>query len=104
MATGCVGKSCHLLQPYFVSGEGDMITQQVECDICKALKKEVNHWYVVCPVGSSVRLHTWSSADTMGLLRKPRVIHCCGQACLHKALDQWVNRKAEVVDVFEEKA
>lgn len=56
-----------------------------KCDICGALKVEVNHWFEVS-VDASGELMIGPMTGAAG----SGVEHICGQKCLHTRLGQWV--------------
>jgi hypothetical protein len=57
-----------------------------ECTICGAIKREVNHWWliVIGCMGDEIHFVAWSAA------LEPVADGCaCGEACAHKALARW---------------
>jgi hypothetical protein len=55
------------------------------CAICGALKMDVNHWFVY--EGTSRAFTAFEFIPSCDL---PSV---CGQHCLHKALDEWLEER-----------
>jgi len=56
------------------------------CDVCQAIKRDVNRWYVVGagPVQFGITVFTDEAA------RVPGVKLACGQSCLNALLGQWI--------------
>jgi hypothetical protein len=70
-------------------GEGDaVIRQAISCDICGAEKKQTNHWFVAYEQGGELRVSGWSSRNRLRAGSK----HLCGQACMHKLADEFMER------------
>lgn len=66
-----------------------MKSEVYKCDLCKATKGEVNHWFVATSFGSKaelVQVETWSetAADARG------TSHLCGRECVQKFMDAWM--------------
>ena len=68
-----------------------MIRQAISCDICKAEKKQTNHWFVACEQAGELRVSGWNSRNRLRAGSK----HLCGQTCLHKLLDEFLARTVE---------
>ena len=65
-----------------------MIRQAISCDICAAEKKQTNHWFVAYEQGGELRVSGWNSRNRLRAGSK----HLCGQACLHKLADEFMER------------
>ena len=65
-----------------------MIRQAISCDICGAEKKQTNHWFVAWENEGELRVSGWSSRNRGRAGSK----HLCGQACLHKLADDFMER------------
>ncbi len=63
-----------------------MIRQAISCDICGAEKKQTNHWFVVWEQVGELRVSGWNSRNRLRTGSK----HLCGQACLHKLVDEFM--------------
>jgi len=62
-----------------------VIAQTITCDVCGKQKGQVNHWWMY--LGGEM-FSVWAWNDDAG-----EVSHACGQECLHKALDKWIQEK-----------
>ena len=65
-----------------------MIRQAISCDICGAEKKQTNHWFVAYESAGELRVSGWSTRNRL----RPGTKHLCGQACLHKLVDDFMAR------------
>jgi hypothetical protein len=65
-----------------------VIRQSISCDICKAEKKQSNHWFVAYEHGAELRVGGWNSRYRT----RPGAKHLCGQTCLHKLMDEFLAR------------
>jgi len=65
-----------------------MIRQAISCDVCGTEKKQTNHWFVAYEQGGELRVSGWSSRNRLRAGSK----HLCGQACLHKLADDFMER------------
>ena len=65
-----------------------MIRQAISCDICGAEKKQTNHWFVAYEQAGELRVGGWNSRNRLRTGSK----HLCGQACLHKLADEFMER------------
>lgn len=69
------------------------IANTVTCNLCGAVKKDVNHWYAVVTLpGQVITIITWSVAEEFFAANKPSLkeaLHLCGQACVRKELDRF---------------
>ncbi len=69
-----------------------MIRQAISCDICGSEKKQTNHWFVAYDQAGELRVSGWNSRNRL----RPGAKHLCGQTCLHKLVDEFMAREAEV--------
>jgi len=75
---------------------------RTQCDMCGVDKKEVNHWWKVVKVDASKRndphLRVYKAEVNLGDSLHKDV---CGQSCLHRLVDRWMEtgnlEKAEVI-------
>jgi hypothetical protein len=65
-----------------------LIRQAYSCDVCGTEKKQTNHWFVVREVSEELRVSGWNSRNR----ERPGVKHMCGQACVHKLVDDFMAR------------
>jgi hypothetical protein len=65
-----------------------VIRQAILCDICGIEKKQTNHWFVAYDQGEELRVSGWNSRNRL----RPGSKHLCGQACVHKLLDEFMAR------------
>lgn len=65
-----------------------MIRQAISCDICGAEKRQTNHWFVAYEQAGELRVSGWNSRNRLRTNSK----HLCGQACLHKLADEFMER------------
>ena len=82
-----------------------MIRQAISCDICGTEKKQTNHWFVAYDQGEELRVSGWNSHNRL----RPGSKHLCGQACVHKLVDEFMARalttrvpQAAEIDVDDE--
>ena len=82
-----------------------MIRQAISCDICGTEKKQTNHWFVAYDQGEELRVSGWNSHNRL----RPGSKHLCGQACVHKLVDEFMARalttrvpQATQIDVDDE--
>lgn len=82
-----------------------VIRQAISCDICGTEKKQTNHWFVAYDQGGELRISGWNSRNRL----RPGSKHLCGQTCLHKLVDDFMDRSItarlalnHVVEVVEE--
>jgi hypothetical protein len=69
-----------------------------QCDSCGVPKKDTNHWFVawssprtlVSKCVTNFYLSTWDEA----IIREDNVLHLCGDACAHKALNYFLEHKS----------
>jgi hypothetical protein len=69
-----------------------VIRQAICCDMCESEKKQTNHWFVAQDHNGELRIAGWNSRNRL----RPNSKHLCGQVCLHKLLDDFINRTIEV--------
>lgn len=65
-----------------------MIRQAISCDLCRSEKRETNHWFVAYEQNGELRVSGWSARNRI----HPGMKHLCGQACVHKLVDDFVTR------------
>jgi hypothetical protein len=65
-----------------------VIRQAISCDICGTEKKQTNHWFVAYDQGGELRVSGWNSVNRL----RPGSKHLCGQTCLHKLVDDFMDR------------
>lgn len=65
-----------------------MIRQAISCDICGAEKRQTNHWFVAWERDGELRVAGWTARIRLRSGAK----HLCGQACLHKLADDFMER------------
>jgi len=82
-----------------------VIRQAISCDICGTEKKQTNHWFVAYDQGEELRVSGWNSRNRL----RPGSKHLCGQACVHKLVDDFMARalttrvpQAAQIDVDDE--
>jgi hypothetical protein len=63
-----------------------VIRLAISCDICGAEKKQANHWFVAYEHADELRISGWNSRQC----KRPGARHLCGQACLHKLVDEFM--------------
>jgi hypothetical protein len=63
-----------------------VIRLAVSCDICGAEKKQANHWFVAYEHAGELRISGWKSRHC----KRAGSRHLCGQACLHKLVDEFM--------------
>lgn len=67
-----------------------MITDQIRCDVCGAIKGETNHWLVAIVDPSFVGI-AFEPAELLEDRSGPPVFEdICGHACAHKRFSQWL--------------
>lgn len=64
-----------------------MIRQAISCDVCGAEKKQTNHWFVAYDQSDELRVCAFNSRTRL----KSGSKHLCGQACLHKLVDEFIS-------------
>jgi hypothetical protein len=72
------------------------LQMQVCCDVCERQKREVNHWWVLLPSRLSgtrtdakwlrMAVMPWNDEDAAD----PQAQHICGQACMLKAMERFM--------------
>ncbi|MGA9061220.1 MAG: hypothetical protein WB341_06075 [Terracidiphilus sp.] len=67
-----------------------MIRQAVSCDLCATEKRQNNHWFVAYEQAGELRISGWNSRRRL----RPGAKHLCGQACLHKLVDDFMANSA----------
>lgn len=65
-----------------------MIRQAISCDICGAEKRQTNHWFIAWEHDGELRVSGWNARGRLRANSK----HLCGQACLHKLADDFMER------------
>jgi len=70
------------------TGGDAVIRQAISCDICGTEKKQTNHWFVAYDQGEELRVSGWNSRNRL----RPGSKHLCGQACVHKLVDEFMAR------------
>jgi hypothetical protein len=65
-----------------------LIRQSVSCDVCGTEKRQTNHWFVALEVSGELRL----SALNIRSRSRADAKHLCGQKCLHKLVDDFMER------------
>jgi len=65
-----------------------VIRQAISCDICGAEKRQTNHWFIATEHGGQLRVSGWNAGTHLRTGTK----HLCGQACLHKLADEFMER------------
>lgn len=65
-----------------------MIRQAISCDICGTEKRQTNHWFVAWESEGELRITGWTARTRLRATAK----HLCGQACLHKLADDFMER------------
>jgi hypothetical protein len=63
-----------------------VIRLAISCDICGAEKKQANHWFVAYEHAGELRVSGWKSRHC----KRAGSRHLCGQACLHKLVDEFM--------------
>ena len=56
--------------------------------MCGTEKKQTNHWFVAYDQGGELRVSGWASRNRL----RPGSKHLCGQTCLHKLVDEFMDR------------
>lgn len=73
-----------------------MILSTYRCDVCGALKKENNHWWLAWREQST---NTFCVQPFESVLRLNGVVenefHLCGQSCVNSKLSEFMGGKAE---------
>ena len=72
-----------------------MIRQAISCDICGTEMLNSNHWFVANDRGSELRISSWSARNRV----KAGVRHLCGHKCLHKLVDDFMERTLKTRDL-----
>ena len=72
------------------------LEMQVCCDVCSRVKRDINHWWILQPSRYSgsgdqakwlrVAAMPWNDEDASG----PMAQHLCGQACMLKAMERFM--------------
>ncbi len=72
------------------------LQMQVCCDVCGRMKREINHWWVLLPgrvtgIGDQTKwlrisAMPWNDEDAAS----PMAQHICGQACMLKAIERFM--------------
>jgi hypothetical protein len=68
-----------------------------KCDGCGALKKDVNHWWMLqrfIEGAINVLVLPWDEKAAAESAASQHTKHACGRECAHKLLDQWMNEIA----------
>jgi hypothetical protein len=73
------------------TGGDAVIRQAISCDICGTERKQTNHWFVAYDQAGELRV---SGLDLRNRLH-PGTKHLCGQACVHKLVDDFMNKAME---------
>ena len=69
-----------------------------ECDVCGAVKRDTNHWFLCGGDGSIFKV--LAAADAKA--RTTRMLQdICGEACAHKALSQWMDKEGKALNKGE---
>jgi len=78
-------------------GEGVTWTETFNCDICGKQKGSVDHWWLAwsepyrphqeAPERPMLKIYPWENMSAHDSTAK----HLCGQACLQKLVDRWMN-------------
>ena len=63
------------------------ISISIQCDVCKAERKETNNWIMVWVGDGEFRLIWWDER----LIHDPDVIMVCGQAHAHVLMERWLD-------------
>jgi hypothetical protein len=67
-------------------GEGEMIRQAINCDMCGAERVEpTSHWFVADEIGGELRLRGWESPKGS----RKNMKHLCGQKCVQRLMDNF---------------
>jgi len=65
-----------------------------QCDVCKVVKGEANHWWIKLDQADAFLLIPWHDGDA----DLERVIqHLCGEQCVAKSLSQWMKGQQKAV-------
>ena len=72
-------------------------TETFNCDICGKQKSNINHWWLIwtepysphpaAPTRNLLKIYPWENMAA----HDATVKHLCGQACLQKFVDRWLN-------------
>lgn len=68
------------------------INTVINCDECGVQRQPSNHWWLVWPTfqEGAFMVEAWSD-----MAQQPSVKHCCGRACVGKALEKWFSAQGE---------
>jgi hypothetical protein len=69
-------------------GGDALIREAITCDLCGTERKQTNHWFVAYDQEGEVRVSGLNSLNR----QRPGVMHLCGQACVHKLVDEFMAR------------
>lgn len=60
------------------------------CNVCGALKRDVNHWWVLLRRHNRLELYPWNEKLAQLGHIDERVLTLCGQVCVQRAGDAWM--------------
>ena len=69
------------------------IEKRYTCRQCGAVRREANHWFVMGMHSKLVTLLTWDDAVKWQRLDLPWMFPFCGQGCVQKAIEIWMDKK-----------
>ena len=63
------------------------------CDVCGRQKQESNHWFTVqIRPGIFFDVRYWARGDAL----QENILHICGEECLHKKLNEFLQSRSTV--------
>jgi len=66
------------------------VTEQYSCDICGKQKQHTNHWLLASMDNAALTVRTWESVQVSN---KREFKHLCGQECVLKFVNKWMNNE-----------
>jgi len=64
------------------------------CSVCGVERKTANHWFVAIMQKAGYDLRTWDWAQQEGKLEDEKTLHLCGQVCVNRLFDKFMNEDA----------
>lgn len=68
-----------------------MRVEAFTCDVCGAMRKAANHWFLFVYGDRSLILEPWDGASAEAIKRAD--LHVCGNECVNKVVDKFLGGK-----------
>jgi hypothetical protein len=67
-----------------------MRSEAITCDVCRAVKQQTNHWYVVGKTGDGC-IYILTHGDVRAVGSDGAVVFdLCGESCVHKKISELI--------------